>query len=79
MVVIHHWPPHQLDIKNAFLHGEWVEKVYMDQPPDFTIPSHSRFICQLRRYLYRLKQSPRVWFDDLTNKLCRSFINYNKL
>jgi len=62
VAAIHHWPLHQFDIKNAFLHGEMQEKVYMDQPPSFLAPGDSRLVCKLQWSLYGLKQSPRAWF-----------------
>ncbi|RDX82399.1 hypothetical protein CR513_36824, partial [Mucuna pruriens] len=62
MATIRHWPLHQLDIKNAFLHGDLDEEIYMEQPPGFVAQGESGLVCKLRRSLYRLKQSPRAWF-----------------
>ncbi|RVW29881.1 Retrovirus-related Pol polyprotein from transposon RE1 [Vitis vinifera] len=56
------WPLYQLDIKNAFLHGDLAEEVYMEQPPSFVAQGESGLVCRLRRSLYGLKQSPRAWF-----------------
>ena len=56
------WPLYQLDIKNAFLHGDLAKEVYMEQPPGFVTQGESGLVCRLRHSLYGLKQSPRVWF-----------------
>lgn len=61
-----HWPLHQLDVQNAFLHGDLEEMVYMTQPPDFVDASQPNHVCLLSKSLYDLKQSPRAWFHKLS-------------
>jgi hypothetical protein len=55
------WPLHQFDVKNAFLHGDLKEEVYMDIPPGY-MSSSTGIACRLQRALYGLKQSSRAWF-----------------
>ncbi|BFG36682.1 hypothetical protein CerSpe_229560 [Prunus speciosa] len=56
------WPLLQFDIKNAFLHGDLKEEIYMDPPPGIPVTSKEGVVCKLRKSLYGLKQSPRAWF-----------------
>jgi hypothetical protein len=57
------WPLHQLDVKNAFLHGDVQEEVYMKIPPGLSMHEAVGKVCRLKRSLYGLKQSTRAWFD----------------
>ncbi|KAM3291194.1 hypothetical protein P3S67_019483 [Capsicum chacoense] len=67
LAAMHHWPLHQLDIKNAFLHSKLAEEVYMEQPPGFVAQGESDLVCRLKRSLYGLKQSPRAWFGRFSS------------
>lgn len=64
------WKLHQLDVKNAFLNGELVEEVYMDGPPGLETEFGGK-VCNLKKSLYGLKQSPRAWFDRFTKAIKR--------
>jgi len=52
------WPLLQFDVKNAFLHGDLEEEVYMDSPPGYSVTMGKNKVCKLQRALYGLKQSP---------------------
>lgn len=57
------WEIYQMDVKNAFLHGDLQEEVYMEIPLGFETNQTIGKVLRLHRSLYGLKQSPRAWFD----------------
>lgn len=66
----HNWYLHQLDINNAFLHGDLNENVYMSIPQGYysstILPGQ---VYTLNKSLYGLKQANRQWFAKLTDFL----------
>jgi hypothetical protein len=67
IVVSRSWSIHQLDVKNAFLHGHLEETVYYQQPPGFIDPSAPDSVCLLRKSLYG--QAPRAWYQCFASYL----------
>ncbi|GKB76015.1 retrovirus-related pol polyprotein from transposon TNT 1-94 [Tanacetum coccineum] len=60
---------YQMDVKMTFLNGPLKEEVYVAQPDGFIDPDHPEKVYRLRKALYRLKQAPRAWYDELSNFL----------
>jgi len=51
-----------MDVKTAFLHGEIDEMIVMSQPEGYEDPKKADHVCHLRKSLYGLKQSLRLWY-----------------
>eukprot|EP00268_Persea_americana_P067868 TRINITY_DN9389_c0_g1_i14.p1 TRINITY_DN9389_c0_g1~~TRINITY_DN9389_c0_g1_i14.p1 ORF type:complete len:382 (-),score=56.41 TRINITY_DN9389_c0_g1_i14:482-1627(-) len=62
------WPLYQMDVKNAFLHGDLKEDVYMRLPQGVS-SIITGAVAKLRRSLYGLKQAPRAWFEKFQHAL----------
>ncbi|KAM1815735.1 hypothetical protein ACFX12_000216 [Malus domestica] len=63
------WSMYQMDVKNAFLHGDLEEEVYMRLPPGHPQSQEPNLVCKLHKSIYGLKQSPRAWYAKLSTVL----------
>jgi len=59
-----------MDVKTTFLHGDLEEEIYMKQPEGFAMKHTEELVCKLKKSLYGLKQSPRMW-DQKFNTFIR--------
>jgi hypothetical protein len=80
IVVAKGWEVHQMDMKNAFLHGDLYEEIYMEQPQGFM--HDSSLVCRLKKSLYGLKSAPRAWYAKMDSYMlsqnfvcCKSNLN----
>lgn len=62
------WFVYQMDVYNAFLHGDLEEEVYMKLSMGFRHKDPNK-VCRLHKSLYGLRQAPRCWFSKLTTAL----------
>jgi hypothetical protein len=53
----------QMDVKTTFLHGDLEEEIYMKQLEGFVVKGNKDLVCKLKKSLYGLKQSPRMWYQ----------------
>jgi hypothetical protein len=63
------WRIHHMDFKSVFLNSDLKEDVYVHQPPGFAIPGKEGKVLCLRKALYGLRQTSRVWNAKLDSTL----------
>jgi hypothetical protein len=52
-----------MDVKTTFLHGDLEEEIYMKHLEGFVVKGKKELVCKLKKSLYGLKQSPRMWYQ----------------
>ena len=67
-------PLYQLDVNNAFLHGDLYEEVYIK--PLESLEVSPNLVCKLKKSRYGFKQATRQWFAKVTIELThQAFFN----
>lgn len=59
------WEVHQMDAVTAFLNSDLTDEIYVEQPEGFKDQAHPFKVWKLNKSLYGLKQSPKLWQDDV--------------
>ena len=72
------WHIHQLDVKNAFLHGYLNETVYMHQPMGFCDKGCPDHVYLLNKSLYGLKLAPRAWYQRFADFVATIGFSHSK-
>jgi hypothetical protein len=60
---------YQIDVKSAFLNDVIFEELYVRQPPRFEDLTNPCYVYKVKKLLYGLKQTPRAWYERLSNFL----------
>lgn len=68
LALFHDWNLFQLNVNNAFLHGDLIEEVYMS-PLEGYPELFGNKVCKFKKSLSRLKQAPGQWNGKLKQVL----------
>jgi hypothetical protein len=54
-----------MDVKKKFLHWYLKEEIYMKQLEGFVVKEKKELVCKMKKSLYGLKKSPRMWYKKM--------------
>jgi hypothetical protein len=52
-----------MDVKTPFVHGDLEEEIYMKQLEGYEVKGKKELVQKLKKSMYVLKQSPRMWYQ----------------
>lgn len=61
----------QMDVTTAYLNGEIDYPIYMRQPAGSVKPGNEKLVCLLKKSIYGLRQSGRMWYQKMHNELVK--------
>jgi len=76
---INKWNIYQLDINCAYLNGKLKEDIYMKIPYFGKGYKEPNKIWKLKRSIYGLKQSTKVWNNEITKTICNMGLKQSNL
>lgn len=56
------WRIHQMNVKATFLNHMVEKKICIEKWERFEMHGRDSHVCRLKRALYGLKQTPKVWY-----------------
>lgn len=72
LAVAENWTIYQIDVYNSFLQGDLTKEVFMELPKGLNVQGELKFVYNLVKSLYELKQASRQWNFKLTEAFLSS-------